>query len=68
VGEHVLRRAEMGGVYRCVVEELEGMRPPGTPRLRCQDVIKTGLERTGGGGGVPELTWLKIWTTGRHLC
>jgi hypothetical protein len=56
----------MGDAYRFLVEELEGMRPPGTPRLRCQDVIKTGLVRTV--GGVPELTWLKIWTTGRHFC
>lgn len=66
---HVLHRAEMGDAYRCLVEELEEMRPPGAPRLRCQDVIKTVLIKTGGGWGVvPELTWLKIWTTGRHFC
>ena len=45
----MLHSAEMGDAYRCLVEELEEMRPPGTPRLRCQDVIKTGLIRTGWG-------------------
>ena len=68
MGEHVLHRAEMGDAYRCVVEELEGMKPPGTPRLRCQDVIKTGLVRTVVVVAVvvvvvvPELTWLKIFS------
>jgi hypothetical protein len=38
----------MGDAYRCLVEELEGVRPPGTPRLGCQDVIKKGLLITGG--------------------
>ena len=49
---HGLHSAEMGDAYRCLVEELEGMRPPGTPKLRCKDVIKMGLVRTPGGVGV----------------
>jgi hypothetical protein len=40
---HVTRMVERGGVYRIVVGEPEGKRPPGRPRHKCQDNVKMGF-------------------------
>ena len=37
------RMGERRGVYRMVVEDPEGKRPPGRPRHRCEDNVKMGL-------------------------
>jgi hypothetical protein len=39
------------GVYRVLVEKLEGKRPLGRPRRRWKDNIKMDLQEVGGGGG-----------------
>jgi hypothetical protein len=38
------------GVYRVLVEKPEGKRPPGRPRLRCENNIKTDHQEVGCGG------------------
>jgi len=40
---HVTRMGERRGVYRMVVGNPEGKRPPGRPRHRCEDNVKMGL-------------------------
>ena len=47
---HVVRVRERGGVYRLLVEKLEGKRPRGRPRHRWEDNIKIDLQEVGCGG------------------
>jgi hypothetical protein len=42
---------EERGVYRVLVEKLEGKRPLGRPRRRWEDNIKMNLQEVGGGRG-----------------
>ena len=41
---HVARMGERRGVYRVLVGKPEGNRPPGRPRFRWEDNIKTDLQ------------------------
>jgi len=41
---------EKRGVYRVLVGKLEGKRPLGRPRRRCEDNIKMDLQEVGCGG------------------
>jgi len=43
----VTRMGERRGVYRIVMGEPEGKRPPGRPRNRCEDNVKMGFKRWG---------------------
>jgi hypothetical protein len=57
---------EMMNAYRILVGELEGKRPLGRPRCRCNDNIKMDLREIGWGG----MDWIdlaKIGTTGGLL-
>jgi hypothetical protein len=38
---------ESGGIYRLLVGEPEGMRPPGRPRHRWEDIIKMDFQEVG---------------------
>jgi hypothetical protein len=40
---------ERRGAYRVLVGKPEGKSPPGTPRLRCEDNIKTDIREVGCG-------------------
>jgi hypothetical protein len=44
---HVARIGEKKGVYRVLVGEPEGKRPPGRPRCRWEDNIKMDLQEVG---------------------
>jgi len=46
----------MRGVYRVLVEKLEGMRPLGRPRRRWEDIIKMDLQKVGCRG----LGWIDL--------
>jgi hypothetical protein len=61
--------AQMGrerGVYRVLVGKSEGKRPPGRPRRRWENNIRTDLQEVGC-GGMDGLDWLRIETRGGHL-
>jgi hypothetical protein len=45
---HVACIGEVRGVHRVLVGKLEGMRPLGRPRRRCEDNIKMDLQEVGG--------------------
>ena len=63
---HVVRVGERTGIYRVLVEKLEGRRPLGRPRHRWEDNIKLDLQEAGCGG----MDWIKlvsIGTGGRDL-
>ena len=48
--EHVARMGERRGVYRFLVGKLEGKRPLGSPRRRCEINIKMDLQEMGSEG------------------
>ena len=47
---------ERRGVYRVLVGRLEGKRPLGRPRRRCEDNIKIDLQELGYGG----VDWIEL--------
>jgi hypothetical protein len=47
---HVASMGYRRGVYRVLVGETEGKRPPGRPRRRWEDNIKMDLQEVGCGG------------------
>jgi hypothetical protein len=53
---HVARMGEEGGAYRILVGRPEGRRPPGRPRRRWEDNIKTVLREVGWGG----MNWIEL--------
>jgi hypothetical protein len=48
--EHVARMGEERKMYRVLVGEPKGKRPPGIPRRRCEDGIRVDLREIGWGG------------------
>jgi hypothetical protein len=56
---HVARMGEGSEVYRVLVGKLEGKRPHGRPRQRCEDGIRMDLRETGVWSG---FTLLRIGT------
>jgi len=64
---HVARTGEERGVYRVLVEKLEGKRPLGRPRRRWVDNIRTDLQDVGCGGIWTGLGWPRIGTGGGSL-
>jgi hypothetical protein len=64
--EHVARMEEGRSVYRVLVGNVEGKRPPGRPRLRWEDNIKIDSQEVGCGG----LDWIELaqdWDRWRAL-
>ena len=53
---HVARMGERRGVYRILVEKLEGKRPLGRRRWRFEDNIKMDLQEVGCGG----VDWIEV--------
>jgi len=53
---HVARMGERRGVYRILVEKLEGKRPLGRRRWRFEDNIKMDLQEVGCGG----VDWIEL--------
>jgi hypothetical protein len=53
---HVARMGEDTGVHRVLVENPEGKRPLGRPRLIWEDNIKMELQEVGGGRG----DWMEL--------
>jgi hypothetical protein len=53
---HVACIGEKRGVYRVLVGEPEGKRPPGRPRPRWEDNIKMYLQEVGCGG----MDWIEL--------
>jgi len=58
---------ETRGLFRVLVGKPEGKRPLGIPRRRWEDNIKMDLQEVGCGVWT-DSSWLKIGTTGEHLC
>ena len=63
---HVARMEEGRGVYRVLVEKLEGKRPLGRPRRRWEDNIKM-IFRKCDVGVWTGWSWLRIGKGGGHL-
>jgi hypothetical protein len=53
---HVARMGEGKGVYKVLVEKIEGKRPLGRPRRRWEDNIKADLQEVGCGG----MDWIEM--------
>jgi hypothetical protein len=53
---HVAYMGERRGVHRVLVGKYEGMRPPGRPRSRWENNIKTNLQEVGCGG----VDWIEL--------
>jgi hypothetical protein len=53
---HVTRIGEGRGAYRVLVGRLEGKRPLGRPRRRCEDNIKIDLREI----GIDEANWIHL--------
>ena len=58
---------ESTGVYRVLVEKLEGKRPLGRHTRRWTDNIKIDLQKAGWGGAWTGLIWLRIGAGGGDL-
>jgi hypothetical protein len=63
---HVARLKEGRGVYRILVEKIEGLRPLGRPWLRWEDNIKMDFQEVGCVVWTG-LSWLRIGTGGGRL-
>ena len=53
---HAAHMGERRGVYRVLVRTLDGKRPLGRPRRRCEDNIKIDLQEMGCGG----MDWIEL--------
>ena len=53
---HVARVGEKRGIYRVLVQKLEGKRPLGRPRFRWENNIKMDLQEVGCGG----MDWIEL--------
>ena len=53
---HVARMGEERGVYRVLVERLDGNRPLGRPRRRWEDNIKIDLQEV----GCRSMNWIEL--------